>query len=246
MNRNSAIFIPARMNSSRFPGKPLAPIEGIPMVIYCAKNAIRTGLEVFVCTDSEEIMAVCALYNVRSILTPECSTGTDRIAKAIKNIEVEFIINLQGDEPLLNSESLNSIISMIPFLVENENIIINGVTEINSEEAFDPNNVKCVLINDKTKIQYLSRKPLLNNTDKEKKSSYFKQLGLYAMSTKNLIKFNNLPKGQLEEAERVEMLRWIENKGELIPCHIKTNAISVDTPNDLVKVIDTINNSKEK
>ena len=240
MDKKTAIFIPARMNSSRFPGKPLAPIEGIPMVIYCARNALKTGLEVFVCTDSEEIMAVCSLYNVKSILTPECSTGTDRISYAIKDIDIEFIINLQGDEPLLNYRSLNSIISMIPLLEKCDNVIINGVTEIKSEEAFDPNNVKCVLINDNQKIQYLSRKPLLNSSEKINDASYFKQLGLYAMSIKNLIKFNNLPKGKLEEAEKVELLRWIENNGELVPCLIKTNAISVDTPNDLVRVIDTI------
>ena len=91
MNKKTAIFIPARMDSSRFPGKPLAPIEGIPMVIYCARNALKTGLEVFVCTDSEEIMAVCSLYNVKSILTPECSTGTDRISYAIKDMDIEFV-----------------------------------------------------------------------------------------------------------------------------------------------------------
>ena len=245
MKKNTAIFIPARMNSSRFPGKPLAPIEGIPMVIYCARNALKTGLEVFVCTDSEEIMAVCSLYDVKSILTPECSTGTDRISYAVKNIDIDFIINLQGDEPLLNYDALNSIISMIPLLGKNENVIINGITEIKSEEAFDPNNVKCVLIKNNQKIQYLSRKPLLNSSEKKQEANYFKQLGLYAMSIKNLIKFNNLPKGKLEEAEKVELLRWIENNGELVPCLIKTNAISVDTPNDLVKVIDTINKSKE-
>ena len=79
-------LIPARMGSTRFPGKPLAPIDGIPMIVYCARNAIKTGLEVYVCTDSEEIMAVCALYKVKAIITPDCETGTDRIAIAAKNM----------------------------------------------------------------------------------------------------------------------------------------------------------------
>lgn len=241
MNVKTAILIPARMGSSRFPGKPLAPIEGIPMVIYCAKNAIETGLDVFVCTDSEEIMAVCSLYNVKSILTPECATGTDRIAMATKEMNLDYVINLQGDEPLIKSQSLNEIIKMLPDLKKKENVIINGVTEINSEEAFDPNNVKCALINNHSTIQYLSRKPLLNSEEDSNKPKYFKQLGLYAMSIINLQKFANMPKGALEAAERVELLRWIENKNELIACHIKNQTISVDTPNDLVKVLNKIN-----
>ena len=91
MNKKTAIFIPARMSSTRFPGKPLAPIEGVPMVIYCARNAIKTGLKVYVCTDSEEIMAVCSLYKVNAILTTQCETGTDRIAKAVKNMDLDYI-----------------------------------------------------------------------------------------------------------------------------------------------------------
>ena len=112
----TAIFIPARMGSTRFPGKPLAPIDGIPMIVYCARNAIKTGLEVYVCTDSEEIMAVCSLYNVKAIITPHCETGTDRIAIAAKNMGLSYVINLQGDEPLIDYESINLIIRMLPIL----------------------------------------------------------------------------------------------------------------------------------
>jgi len=241
MNNKTAILIPARMSSTRFPGKPLAPIEGIPMVIYCARNAIDTGLDVYVCTDSEEIMAVCSLYKIKSILTSDCSTGTDRIALAIKGMDLEYIINLQGDEPLINSKAINKIISMIPNLKEKKNCIISGVAEINSEEAFDPNNVKCSLINNYSLIQYLSRKPLLNSAENSEKPKYFKQLGLYAMSVSNLEKFTSMNKGELEQAERVELLRWIENGNKLLACKISDETISVDTPNDLVKVLNKIN-----
>ena len=240
MNK-TAIFIPARMGSIRFPGKPLAPIEGIPMVIYCARNAIKTGLEVYVCTDSEEIMAVCSLYNVKAIITPHCETGTDRIAIAAKNMGLSYVINLQGDEPLIDVESINLIISMIPILEKKENAIINAIKDIKSEEAFDPNNVKCVVLEDSAIIQYLSRKPLLNSEEGSEKPNYFKQLGLYAMSINNLQKFANMPKGELEKAERIELLRWLENGNNLIPCRIKKETISVDTPNDLVKVLRKIN-----
>ncbi len=240
MNK-TAIFIPARMGSTRFPGKPLAPIDGIPMIVYCARNAIKTGLEVYVCTDSEEIMAVCSLYKVKAILTPDCETGTDRIAIAAKNMDLNFVINLQGDEPLIDCDSINLVISMLSILEENDNAILNAIKDINSEEAFDPNNVKCAVLDNFSSIQYLSRKPLLNSEEGSEKPRYFKQLGLYAMSTKNLKKFANMPKGELEKAERIELLRWLENGKELIPCKIAKETISVDTPNDLVRVLSKIN-----
>lgn len=234
------ILIPARMASTRFPGKPLAPIEGLPMVVYCAKNALETGLEVYVCTDSKEIHSVCNLYKINSLLTPEFNTGTDRIAWAAKKLDAEFIINLQGDEPLINSKSIKSLNEQINKLEKDSNLILNGVTPINSEEAFDPNNVKCAIIKNNNKILYFSRKPLLNNEDTSKGSNYFKQLGLYAMSNQVLQKFASLPQSPLEKSERVEILRWIENGENVKAFIIDEQSISVDTPNDLVKVIEFI------
>lgn len=237
MDPKITIMIPARMESTRFPGKPLAPISGIPMVVYCAKNAIATGLDVFVCTDSKEIKSVCELYDVKAILTNECATGTDRIAKALKDIETDYIINLQGDEPLINVESINMIINMIPKLEKNDNKIITGLTSVLSDEAFDPNNVKCAFIEKLHRVQYLSRKPLLNNQMDNGNPVYFKQIGLYAMSTINLKRFSSLKEGILEKSEKVELLRWIENGFELLGCKLNCNSISVDTPIDLVNVI---------
>ena len=146
MIKKPAILIPARMQSTRFPGKPLAPIEGIPMVVYCAKNAIKTGLDVYVCTDSKEIECVCKLYGINCILTSICNTGTDRVAAASQEIDNEFIINLQGDEPLLNSESLKIFISSLNILEVKKDIIVNGITPVKSDLAFDPNNVKCAFV----------------------------------------------------------------------------------------------------
>ena len=228
------------MKSSRFPGKPLAPIDGIPMVVYCARNAIKTGLEVYVCTDSKEIEAICKLYDINSILTSKCETGTDRIAAAVQKVETDYIINLQGDEPLIKPNSIKKIISMLPNLKHSQNEIISGVVPIKSEQAFDPNNVKCSLVQNYSKIQYFSRKPLLNSIE-DKKPSYYKQVGLYGMTTKTLEKFSKLPKGELEKAESVELLRWIENGYTVSSCLIENHTISIDTPADLVEVISLLN-----
>ena len=243
MKSNTCILIPARMASSRFPGKPLAPIEGIPMVVYCAKNAKQTGLDVFVCTDSKEINSVCNLYNINSILTPEFQTGTDRIAWASKSINAKFIINLQGDDPLITPDSLNIFISSLSELTDDDNLIINGITPVNSEEAFDPNNVKCALIKKNNKILYFSRQPLINSDNSSSERNYFKQLGLYAMSLKTLHKFASLQQSCLEKSETVELLRWIENGNNVKACIINNKSISVDTPQDLVNVIEILDDN---
>ena len=185
-------------------------------------------------------MCIRDRYKIKAIITPHCETGTDRIAIAAKNMGLSYVINLQGDEPLIDFESINLIISMLPILEKKENAIINAIKDINSEEAFDPNNVKCAVLENPSIIQYLSRKPLLNSEEGTEKPNYFKQLGLYAMSINNLQKFANMPKGELEKAERIGLLRWLENGNDLIPCQIFKETISVDTPNDLVKVLNKI------
>ena len=116
------------------------------MVVYCAKNAIETGLDVYVCTDSKEIESVCSLYSVPSILTPQFNTGTDRISYAANNIETDYVINLQGDEPLINAQSLQLLINLLENLESNSKEIISGISYVNSEEAFDPNIFKCALV----------------------------------------------------------------------------------------------------
>ena len=240
MDNKVSILIPARMASTRFPGKPLAPIDGIPMVVYCARNALKTNLEVFVCTDSKEIDSVCRLYNVNSIMTPECNTGTDRLAIACDQIKTDYIINLQGDEPLIDENSIRKILNCISSLDDSEDLIINGITSINSEEAFDPNNVKCAIIQKEEKVIYFSRKPLLNKAEEEEGYSYFKQVGLYALSVKSLKKFSSLPQSNLEKAEKIEMLRWLEYGCSIKSCLLDCKNISVDTPHDLVEVIERI------
>ena len=240
MTVNTSILIPARLMSTRFPRKPLALIDGIPMVIYCAKNAISTGLPVYVCTDSEEIKSVCESYFINVILTPECNSGTDRVAIATNQIETDYVINLQGDEPLIGSNSLLKIISMVPILDTKENSIISGVEPINSKEALDPNEAKCALVQSNSKIQYLSRQPLINNIEGSSDPLYFKQLGLYAFSVKSLRKFASLPVGKLEKAEGLELLRGLENEFTIFPCIINDQTTSVDTQSDLNKVISKI------
>lgn len=210
------------MGSTRFFGKPLELVAGIPMVVYCAKNAEETGLGVYVCTDSKDIQTTCDSYNIKCILTPECATGTDRVNIAMNEIDSKFVINLQGDEPLLTSKLLNKIIEMMPILNHFDDKIITGMESI--EDSSDVNGVKCVLIGHK--VHYFSRHPISN----------YKQVGVYAMSKSNLKRFASLPQGELEKREKVELLRWIENGFDVLGCDLNSNTISVDIPSDLKKV----------
>lgn len=240
MSKKTTIFIPARMASTRFPGKPLAPIDGIPMVVYCARNAKKTGLDVFVCTDTKEVVSVCDLYGIPSILTPEFNTGTDRVAYAVDEVETDYVVNLQGDEPLINASSLSLLIKTLSSLDSESHEIVSGVSYVYSDEAFDPNVVKCALIKKDSSIQYFSRKPLLNIPGNSKNPPYLKQLGLYGMTKNTLKEFASLPQGDLEQSEKVELLRWIENGRRVLGCVIEQKTVSVDTPNDLVDALEII------
>lgn len=239
-----SIFIPARMESTRFPGKPLAPIDGIPMIVYIAKNAVETNFQTYVCTDSREIAEVCKLYSIDVILTPEFTTGTDRVAWASRETGSDFSVNLQGDEPLITTDKLGRFIS---FCIENYDIhhTYNALSRVGSRDAFDPNNVKCVFSSVLNKVLYFSRCPLSSATSDDTEKPYFKQLGLYAMSSTMLQLFSSLSQSPLELTERIELIRLIENGHQVIPYDLELSTISVDTPDDFIKVLDFLRSSNK-
>jgi 3-deoxy-manno-octulosonate cytidylyltransferase (CMP-KDO synthetase) len=222
------------MESTRFPGKPLAPIKGEPMIIHCAKNAIMTGIRTIVCTDSEMIRLACKDYKVEVIETPYFDTGTDRIAWAAAMLENDLVINLQGDEPLIHAKAITSFLSHIASDSCAEDVIWNGVTSIEQKSAFDPNNVKAVVDN-AGNVLYLTRKPIRNSIDPDVFPIYLKQLGLYGFSKEILIEFASMANSRLEKSESVEMLRWLENGKRLVSVNLGCMSISVDTPEDLIE-----------
>ena len=216
-----SIFIPARMESTRFPGKPLAPIDGIPMIVYIAKNAAETNFQTYVCTDSREIAEVCKLYSIDVILTPEFTTGTDRVAWASRQF--------------------------IAFCLDNYDVhhTYNALSRVGSRDAFDPNNVKCVFSTVLNKVLYFSRCPVSSACSDQTEQPYFKQLGLYAMSSTMLKIFSSLSQSPLELTERVELIRLIENGYQVVPYDLDLSTISVDTPDDFIKVLDYLVSSNK-
>ena len=232
------------MESTRFPGKPLAPIDGIPMIVYIAKNAADTNYQTYVCTDSREIAEVCKLYSINVILTPEFTTGTDRVAWASHEIGSDFAVNLQGVEPLITTDKLHQFIN---FCMDNFNVhhTYNALSRVGSRDAFDPNNVKCVFSTVLNKILYFSRCPVSSVSGVDIDKPYFKQLGLYAMSSTMLKLFSSLSQSPLELTERIELIRLIEHGHHIVPYDLELSTISVDTPDDFIKVLDFLSSSNK-
>ena len=234
MSPTPTVLIPARIESTRFPAKALAPIQGVPMVIRCAQNALNAGLRTVICTDSELISDTAKKYDIESILTPEFNTGTDRINYAASQLDSDLIINLQGDEPLISSDAIQEFSNRLKTIsVDSHRVILNGLSELDQKYAFDPNNVKAV-INDANDVIYLSRKPIRNTNDITDMPVYLKQLGLYGFSKTILEEFASISQPRVEKTESIEMMRWLNIRETISGIILDTPSISVDTPEDLL------------
>ena len=221
-------LVPARLESTRLEKKLLRLISDTPLVVLTAKNILKSKLfnEVFVVTDSDEIIEVLKKYSIRFFKSSKhYETGTDRISEFANKFNCDLIINVQGDEPFIQNfknDNKNEIEAIsLKTLIKNDN-------EIN-----DPNNVKVITDNNSNAI-YFSRLPLpYNRYGNEIK--YYKHVGIYAFRKKALIKFSNLKKSKLEKAEMIEAIRFIENGMKIKILEVKNNYIGIDTIEDLTR-----------
>ncbi|TLE15786.1 3-deoxy-manno-octulosonate cytidylyltransferase [Helicobacter apodemus] len=238
------IIIPARLKSTRFPNKVLIPIGGIPMVIRVAKIAQEVD-RVVVATDEEAVREVCKDYGFEAILTAKNhESGTDRMAECARILglaEDEMIINLQGDEPFIEKEVIQSLKNLMAKKAkESGELPFMGscAKAISKEEAKDCNLVK-VVVNAANEALYFSRSPIpYDREDKIANStnSYWGHLGIYAFSGKSLQEFCKLPKSTLEEIEKLEQLRALEYGKCIIIAKVKSKSFGIDTPEDLKKI----------
>jgi len=232
LGHNFAVIIPARMGSTRLPNKPLLDIGGVPMVIRVANICIdAVGREkVFVSTPDDSIIEACNSFNVNSVRSSiECSTGTDRVLEFSLNNDYEFYINVQGDEPLLDSQIIVDFIKKA--LVLDSTTI--GVMKIEDEnEIISPTVVKVAISGNK--LIYASRSPIPFNRDGGHQT-YFKHTGLYAFKKAGLREFEQ-GIGELEEVEKVEILRLLENRVIVRTVEVPKYGSAVDTPEDLERV----------
>lgn len=228
--------IPARFKSSRFEGKPLADICGKPMIywVYQQAGKVERFDEVYVATDDERIVSTCEQYGINVLLTSDRhQTGTDRLGEVAQRIEADFYVNIQGDEPLIEPETIDRIID---FHLENPEVeVINTMTPIRNEEDITCNTVVKVVTNRQNDGIYLSRSPI-PYPKKNDKVIYYKHLGLYGLSRNALLFFAETPRGDIESIEDVEMLRFIENHIAVKFVKVDSETIAVDVPGDIAKV----------
>jgi 3-deoxy-manno-octulosonate cytidylyltransferase (CMP-KDO synthetase) len=230
-------FIPARYGSTRFPGKPLEPILGKPMIqhVYERAKAAPQIAELFVTTDDERIYQCVERFGGKALMTRgEHASGTDRIAEAASRMglqENDLVINIQGDQPTLDYRCFPHLIG--PFLENRATPMSTLVFRIaKMSEVKDPNNVKAVWDREGFAV-FFSRAPIPFYRDPGSDKSYYKHLGIYAYRVGFLRTFASLPVGALEKAEKLEQLRAIEYGYKIKIVESPYDSFEVDTPSDI-------------
>lgn len=239
-------IIPARYNSSRFPGKPLADICGKPMIwwVYNQLKKVYELNDVYVATDDLRIKNICDEYEIKTIMTSsKHKTHLDRLFEVSTKINADFYINVNGDEPLIEAEAVKKI---IPIGIDPDSLYVsNLMTELNNPlEAVDFSKIKIT-----TDIfgygLYLARSPIPYPKGTYN-FVYRKFVGVQCF-TKSALQFcYNAQRGPLEEAEDIDEFRFLENGQKIKFIEAKVTTLSVDTPKDLEKVISIISKRLKK
>ena len=231
--------IPARLASSRFPGKPLAAIAGKPMIQHVVERVRKAELvsRVIVATDDARVEAAVKSFGGEAIITRrDHSTGTDRVAEVAVHIAAAIYVNVQGDEPLIDPGTIDALVSTMH---EDESVQLAGpcTAIIHANDIMDPNITKVVRDFDSNAL-YFSRAPIpwVRDRNESVAARHWKHIGLYAFRREALLDFPTLPPGELERLEQLEQLRWLENGYRIRIIETEYDAVSVDVPSDVDRV----------
>ncbi len=233
------IIIPARVASSRLPNKVLAEIGGMPMVIRTAK-AVESVDKAVIATDSKEVLETAKSYGIEAVLTSSnCKSGTDRIYEAAKKLNLshdEIVVNVQADEPFIEESVVESMLELTKIYADNIEVIATTCYKIvSSHEAKDPNTVKVVTDLDDMAL-YFSRSVIPYDRDGSF-NEYKAHLGLYGFTVKKLEKFCTMKGGVLEDIEKLEQLRILDNGYKIALTEVKSSSFGIDTQEDLKKAL---------
>ncbi|CBE70098.1 MAG: 3-deoxy-manno-octulosonate cytidylyltransferase [Candidatus Methylomirabilis oxygeniifera] len=228
--------IPARLASTRLPGKVLRPICGRPMLYHVFARASRCGLldDLVVATDSKEVYDYCVGNRMKVRMTSSChASGTDRIHEVMQTLSADIYVNIQGDEPMIRPAHLEVLLQS--FLKDPSVQVGTVKTLITAEEAHNPNCVKVVTDLDGRAL-YFSRHAIPYNRDRIAEIGYFKHLGIYAYTGPALQRFHQLLPSLLEQTEKLEQLRFLEHGIPISVVETPYDTIGVDTEEDLARV----------
>ncbi len=260
MMPSAVVVIPARFASTRFPGKPLAPISGKPMIQHVYERALGSCLatDVIVATDSQPVFEAVLAFGGKALMTSASHlSGTDRIAEAARTMNYDIIVNVQGDEPLIRPEMIDDVIAVLDDSRASVGTLAIRIRD--PREIFDPNAVKVVFDEDGFAL-YFSRAAIPYHRDliaseeigaaahRPAASAYrlldaeagdlfmYKHIGIYSYRKDALIRLSDLPPSRLEMIEKLEQLRAIENGLRIRVKETIHETIGVDTPEDLERI----------
>ena len=232
-SRGVAVIIPARYGASRLPGKPLVQIDGRPMIWYVWENARNSqcATRVVVATDDERVAGAVSGFGGEARMTsPACVSGTDRVAETARELSEEIIINLQGDEPMMDPSVIDAVAA--PLLSDPAVSMATAAVVREDPEEFRLPSVVKVVVDDRGDALYFSRAPIPHYRNAVS-GSFRKHLGIYGYRKDFLLRLSNLPPSLLEEAECLEQLRVLQSGGKIRVLDVGFDSVGVDTLEDL-------------
>lgn len=230
---HSIALIPARYAATRFRGKLMAELKGKTVIRHTYDATVATGLfdEVIVATDSEIILNEITSHGGKAVMTVgEHESGTDRIAEAAQGLKADVIVNVQGDTPFVKKEPLQKLLQQF----EDPSVQVGSLMQVLDDEALiaDPNYVK-VCVDKKGNALFFSRSVIPYPRNRNIPIAYYEHIGVYAFRRQALIDFTTWPVSSLEDAEKVECLRYLENGVPIRMVVTDFMGVEIDTPEDL-------------
>jgi 3-deoxy-manno-octulosonate cytidylyltransferase (CMP-KDO synthetase) len=229
-------MIPARYAASRFPAKLMQDLGGKTVILRTYEATVATKLfdDVFVVTDSEIIYNEIVNNGGNAIMSKkEHNSGSDRIAEAVEDMDIDIVINVQGDEPFTDAESLKKLIEVFKNDSDKSIDLASLMVHITDEDEIkNPNTVKVILDNQNFAL-YFSRSPIPYQRDKNVAVKYYKHKGVYAFRKQAILDFHRLPMLTLEAAEKLEQLRYLEYGKRIKMVETDVQGVEIDTPEDL-------------
>ena len=228
-------FIPARYAATRFPAKLMQPLGNKTVIRHTYDNTLATGLfdEVYVVTDSEIIFNEITNNGGKAIMSKRShESGSDRIAEAVADLNIDIVVNVQGDEPFVKREPLEKVLSVFT----DNTVQVASLMQVLTVQALieDPNYVK-VAVDKNNNALFFSRSVIPYPRSTESPITYYEHVGVYAFKKQALLNFTNWPMSPLEAAEKIECLRYLENGVPIKMIVTEYMGVEIDTPADLIK-----------